>query len=297
MSTLPSTPPVLPPARHATRVVIQGVRGAFHEIAARRFFSGAVEVVPAASFAELVRLAEQASQTDAAVMAIENSIAGSILGNYKLLQTSNLVITGEIFLPIRQNLLALPGVQADELREVHSHPMALAQCADFFRQYPHWQLVETDDTAAAAARIARDQRRDVAAVGSALAAELYGLSVLAPGIETHEANFTRFLVLERRDSASRNEFHGSLSRRKVSACFTVPHRSGSLSRILTMLAGQSANLTKIQSVPIVGRVGEYLFFVDFTLGNPAIIPETLRLLDVMTQACQVLGIYKPGELA
>ncbi|HNL39975.1 MAG TPA: prephenate dehydratase [Saprospiraceae bacterium] len=297
MSTLPSTPPMPSPARGAMRVVIQGVRGAFHEIAARQFFNGPVEVVPAATFAELIRLAGQAAQTDAAVMAIENSIAGSILGNYKLLQTSDLAITGEIFLPIRQNLLALPGVQAGDIREVHSHPMALAQCADFFRQYPHWQLVETDDTAAAAARIARDRRNDMAAVGSALAAELYGLTVLASGIETHEANFTRFLVLERRETVASTAPNGSMSRRKISVCFSVPHRSGSLSRILTVLAGQSANLTKIQSVPIVGRVGEYLFFVDFTLENPAVIPETLRLLDVMTQACQVLGIYKPGELA
>lgn len=296
MSTLPFTQPSQAPVLPVRRVAIQGVRGAFHEIAARQFFHDAVEVVPAASFAELVRRAENPSETDAALMAIENSIAGSILGNYNLLKNSRLVITGEIFLPIRQNLLALPGVPIEALTEVHSHPMALAQCAEFFEQHPHLRLIETDDTAAAAARIASHQRREIAAVGSALAAELYGLSVLAPGIETHEANVTRFLVLERGDTALRPAGWGK-SRRKISVSFTAPHTSGSLSRILSVLAAQSANLTKIQSVPRVGKVGEYLFFVDFILENPEIIPETLRLLDALTQSCQVLGIYKPGDLA
>ncbi len=294
MSTLPSTFPDITASRTRPRVVIQGVRGAFHEIAARQFFGENVEIVPAPGFSDLIRAAEDSSLADAAVMAIENSIAGSILGNYKLLQFSALHITGEVFLPIRQNLLVLPGVRLGELREVHSHPMALAQCTDFFENHPQIRLIEADDTAAAAARIAREERRDAGGIGSTLAAELYGLAVLVPNIETHAVNFTRFLVLERED---RKVEQGGWSRRKVSASFTVPHRSGSLSRILSVLAAQSANLTKIQSVPIVGRVGEYQFFVDFTLENPAVLPETLRLLDVLTQDCKIHGIYAPADFS
>lgn len=283
MSTLLQNPPV----KTRTRVVIQGVRGAFHEMAARALFGEAIDLVPAVDFDELVRKTADPHTADVAVMAIENSLAGSILGNYKLLQKSDLRITGELTLPIRQNLLALPGVRLDALREVHSHPMALAQCAEFFRAWPHIRLVESEDTAESAARIARLQLTDTGAIASALAAELYGLDILAPNIETHPANFTRFLALCPAGAAV--PVPGA---NKVSLSFTVPHRPGSLSRILTMLAAQSANLTKIQSVPLVGQVGEYLFLVDFTVQNPAVIPETLRLVDVMTEQFKVFGIYR-----
>ena len=269
------------------RIVIQGVRGAFHEMAARQLFGEAIELVPALSFDELAQKTANSEVADAAVMAIENSLVGSILSNYILLQKNAFRITAEVNIPIRQNLLVLPGVQLADLTAVHSHPMALAQCAEFFRPHPHIRLVESEDTAESAARIARAQLKNTGAIGSALAGALYGLDLLAPGIETHPANFTRFLALHRETGAP--TVHGA---NKVSVSFTVPHQPGSLSRILAMLAAQSANLTKIQSVPLVGFPGEYLFLVDFTVRNPAVIPETLRLLDVMTDDCKVFGIYR-----
>ncbi len=273
--------------QQAVRVAIQGVRGAFHEIAARAFFGPDVQPVPAASFPALFEQSADPAQTDAAILAIENSIAGSILGNYMLLQTSDLVIIGEVFLRIQQNLLALPGVPLSELREVHSHPMALAQCAEFFKLHPRIRLVESEDTAASAAHITRRHLRHTGAIASTLAAEIYGLDVLAPSIEDNPVNFTRFLAVQRRLAAE--PVPGA---DKVSVSFVTSHQPGSLSRILSMLATQSANLTKIQSVPLLGRAWEYRFFVDFSVRNPAILPATLRLLSAMAADCKVLGIYR-----
>lgn len=283
MSNLPANLTI----KTTLRIVIQGVRGAFHEIAARQLFGPAIDLVPALSFEELARQTADPGRADAAVMAIENSLAGSILGNYILLQKNDFRITAEVNIPIRQNLLALPGARIEDLTEVHSHPMALAQCAAFFNARPHIRLVESEDTAESAARIARQKLKNTGAVGSTLAAELYGLDILAPDIETHPANFTRFLALCRANEAS--PIPGA---NKVSVSFALPHHPGSLARILAMLAAQSANLTKIQSVPLAGRPGEYLFLVDFTVRNPGVLPETLRLLEIMTDDCKVLGIYK-----
>ena len=274
-------------AKTKPRIVIQGVRGAFHELAAQQLFGTTIDIVPALSFDELALKAADPNQADAAVMAIENSLAGSILSNYILLQRNNFRIVGEVNIPLRQNLMALPGAQLADLKEVHSHPMALAQCAEFFRSQPHIRLVETEDTAESAARIARIQLKNTGAIAGALAAEMYGLEIIAPNIETHPANFTRFLALRRESDAP--AIPGA---NKVSLSFTLPHHPGSLSRVLGMLAAQSANLTKIQSVPLIGFPGEYLFLTDFSVNNPAVIPETLRLLDVVTNDCKVLGIYR-----
>lgn len=273
------------------RVAIQGVRGAFHEMAARQLFGDEIELVPALSFEALAQLTADASKTDAGVMAIENSLAGSILGNYLLLQRHDFVISGEINLPIRQNLMALAGERLEELREVHSHPMALAQCDRFFSQYPHIRLVESEDTAESAARIARLQLRRVGAVGSALAAQLYGLHIVASHIETHPANYTRFLALRRAGAASIME-----AADKVSVSFSLPHAPGSLSRVLAVLAEKNLNLTKIQSVPLVGFPGEYLFLLDFILPDPGQIGEVLERLRALTRACRVLGVYPSSSL-
>ena len=274
-----------------SRIAIQGVRGAFHEMAARQLFGDSIDIVPAATFNQLVALCSQPSATEAAVMAIENSIAGTILGNYLLLQDAGLYITGECSLRIEQHLLTMPGVALAHLTEVYSHPMALAQCDVFFARHPHLRLVESDDTAASAQRIAANNLRTTAAVGSALAAEVYGLQILASNIETHDSNVTRFLALERRPELL------PTTGNKVSMHCSIPHESGSLSRLLAMLAAQSANLTKIQSVPKTDLPGEYLFFIDFTVANPAILPETLRLIDIMTTSCKVLGVYKENTSA
>ncbi len=292
MSSLSApTPPVVAPLSQKTlRVAIQGVRGAFHEIAAREFFGPTIEPVPANSFPALFAESADPARTDAAILAIENSIAGTILGNYMLLQNSDLVIVGEVFLRIQQNLLTLPGVSLSDLQEVHSHPMALAQCAKFFKHHPHIRLVESEDTAASAEYITRHQLHQTGAIASTLAAELYGLNILAPSIEDNPVNFTRFLAVQRREDAL--PVPGA---DKVSVSFVTSHQPGSLSRILAMLATQSANLTKIQSVPLLGRAWEYRFFVDFTVNNPATLPATLRLLDAMSNECKVLGTYRAAE--
>ena len=282
---LPAVPEVA-----GQRIAIQGVRGAFHEIAARRFFGESIELVPALSFPILFEKTADAGQTDAAVLAIENSIAGSILGNYKLLENSDLAVVGEVYLRIQQNLLALPGVPIDQLREVHSHPMALAQCSEFFKKYPRIRLVESEDTAESAAHIVRHRAIHIGAIASTLAAEIYGLNVLAPAIETVPENFTRFLAVRRRSDATPIP-HAD----KASVCFSAGHQPGSLAQILTLLATEGANLTKIQSAPLLGRPWEYRFFADFT-AFPDRIAEVLRLLDQKTTDLQVLGVYREGVM-
>ncbi len=268
------------------RIVIQGVRGAFHEIAARKFFGENIEIFPALSFAELFEKMETGNAADAAVMAIENSIAGSILGNYHLLQHSGLTITGEVFLRIEQHLMALPGVEISQLKEVQSHPMALAQCSLFFKKHPHIKLAESADTAESAARIHHEKLRKAGAVGSELAAETYGLDILARCIETNHQNFTRFLVLKPKLATVPNPLAN-----KASVSFTLAHEAGSLSRILSMLVAQGANLTKIQSVPILGKPWEYLFFVDFVAENGKALQATLDKLNEVALQTTTLGTY------
>jgi prephenate dehydratase len=282
LSILPEVP--------GQRIAIQGVRGAFHEIAARQFFGDSIEVVPALSFPILFDKSADPAQTDAAILAIENSIAGSILGNYKLLENSDLVVVGEVYLRIQQNLLALPGVALEQLREVHSHPMALAQCSEFFKKHPRIRLVESEDTAESAARIVRHRAIHIGAIASTLAADMYGLNILAPAIETVPENFTRFLAVRRRSEA-RQIPHAD----KASVCFSAGHQPGSLAQILTLLATEGANLTKIQSAPLLGQPWEYRFFVDFT-ALPDRIPVVLQLLEKKTTNLQVLGVYQEGEM-
>ena len=281
------------------RVGIQGVSGAFHEIAARQYFGQDIGIVPALSFASLFEAAADPETTDAAVVAIENSIAGSILGNYNLLTDSNLTVTGEVYLHIRQNLLVLPGATLDDLSEVHSHPIALAQCAAFFKNLPHIRLVESADTAESAAQVARNRTKHIGAIAGTLAAERYGLHILAAVIETLPETYTRFLVLSRRTAGTAGT--GGFSRRntppappnKASVCFTTPHEPGSLARILNLLAAEGANLTKIQSVPLPGRPWEYRFFADFTAA--ARIDTILDKLKPQTIDLRILGVYREGD--
>lgn len=269
-------------------VAIQGVRGAFHEIAARQFFGENIKPVPAHTFEELTRkLAE--GEVDAAVMAIENSIAGSILGNYALQRKYKLKTVGEVYLRIQQNLLVYPGVRLQDLRQVESHPMALAQCAEYFLQHPHIKLVESDDTALSAARVARRRMKSTGAIASLLAAEMYGLEVLTPAIETNPLNYTRFLALLR-------EIPGSLRHpNKASVHFIVPqgNEMGSLVKVLQVLAKHRSNMTKIQSVPLVGKPGEYRFFVDFI--NDDLSPS-IAALQGATEEFELLGVYQSTEI-
>lgn len=273
------------------RIAIQGYFGAFHEIAARLFYQDReLKILPATTFDELVQMSEDAEQTEGGIMAIENSIAGSILLNYQLLNESKLTIVGEVFLRIKQNLMVLPGVTIDQLKEVHSHPMAIAQCRSFFRQHPHIRLVETTDTALSAKRIRDEDLRHIGGIASTLAARLYGMEIVGNGIETNKQNYTRFLILRRdgfREESTDND--------KISVSFTLKHEVGSLHQVLAAMADRGANLTKIQSVPVIGSQWEYLFFVDFVLPNPADYDKTIVALKANTRNLKILGKYKTGN--
>lgn len=273
------------------RVCIQGVSGAFHEIASRYCFSNVeLDIVPAHTFEDLIDAVEEATQVDAALMAIENTLAGSIMNNYKLLNESNVKIIGEVYLRIKQNLLALPGRKIEDLKEVHSHPMAIAQCWEFFRRYPHIRLVETEDTALSAKHVRDNDLQDVGAIASTLAAELYDLEVLAPSIETNKKNHTRFLVLQRADRVA-----PELEADKVSLCFAVDHEVGSLYKVLAVLAAYNVNLTKIQSAPIIGHPWEYMFFLDFVTEGKVGFQQAIDAIRPLTHNLNIMGTYKQGQ--
>ena len=271
------------------RVAIQGVPGAFHDIAARHFFGAdRVELMPAHTFRQLVEEVES-GVADTGLMAIENTIAGSIIGNYRLLTASKLRAVGEVYLRIRQNLMALPGQRVEDLLEVHSHPMAIAQCDEFFAQHPNIRLVEMEDTALSAQRIAQQQLQGVGAIASHLAASMYGLEILGDSIETNKQNFTRFLVLGRME-----EVKPITSSDKVSLFFSLSHEVGSLHKVLAALAAHGANLTKIQSAPIEGKPWEYFFFVDFVTEEGVNWQTAVEAIRPFTHSLEVLGAYRQG---
>ena len=271
------------------RVSIQGYAGAFHEAAARQHFHDReVITVPGHTFAEVVQQVETGA-SDVALMAIENTLAGSLMENYELLQRSDLRITGEVYLRIRQNLMALPGVAIEELREVYSHPIALMQVREFFQAWPKIRLVESADTALSAQHVQELGDRTRGAVAASIAARLYNLDILAHGIETNKLNHTRFLVLER--GRNTNGDRGD----KVSMSFSVSHEAGSLSRVLMVLDAYKINLTKIQSAPIVGRPWQYRFYVDFLLNGNITLTQALAGIRPITKELRILGVYPAGE--
>lgn len=278
--------PVLSPLR----VSIQGVPGSFHDIAARFYFQGRnLTLSPALTFAELVRQIES-GEVDTGLMAIENTLAGSLMANYKLLNQASLRITGELFLRIKQNLLVLPGQQLTDLKEVHSHPIAIEQCREFFQQYPDIRLVEVEDTALAAKNVQQRRLEGIGAIASATAAGMYELDILAPSIETNKLNFTRFLVLERATDARRVP-----DADKASLHFATGHEVGSLYKVLAVLAAYGVNLTKIQSAPIIGKPWEYMFFVDFVADGKVGFDQAIDAIRPLTNELKILGTYKQGQ--
>ena len=273
------------------KVAIQGYPGAFHEIAARLYYGDEpIEIVPADTFDQVVATVENNAGADVGLMAIENSIAGSLMYNYNLVNRSSLSISGEVYLRIRQNLLAMPGTRIEDLQEVQSHYMAIAQCKEFFKLYPHIKLVETKDTAESARHIGQEKLQSVGAIASDLAGQLYGLNVLEEGIETNKRNYTRFIVLDHFMNAPTNH-----SFDKVSVSFAVSHEIGSLYRALKVLSDSGANLTKIQSTPIAGRPWEYLFFVDFLLEDQNQFGAIIHGLSDSTKGLKILGRYQAGK--
>lgn len=273
------------------RVCIQGYAGAFHEIAARLYFEHEqVEIVPAMTFEDLVETLEEGKNADIGLMAIENTLAGSLMSNYHLLNATSLVVTGEVYLRIRQNLMALPGQAIGDIHEVYSHPIAIAQCRAFFRNYPHIRLIEAEDTALSARQLRDHSQKGVGAIASVLAAEMYDLELLASSIETNKKNHTRFLVLQRPEHAVT-----VVDADKVSLSFTVDHEVGSLYKVLAVLAAYQVNLTKIQSAPIIGKPWEYQFFLDFVTEGKVGYEQAIDAIRPLTHELKIFGIYKRGD--
>jgi len=274
----------------ASKVSIQGYEGSFHQEAARQYFGNDVEVLPCATFREVIKAAQNKKEADGGVMAIENSIAGSILPNYTLLQKSNLTIVGEIYLQIRQNLMVNPGVALEDIREVHSHYMALQQCLTYLDKY-NWKLVETEDTALSAKHVHQHKSKHIAAIASKLAAELYGLNMIAPNVHTLKNNYTRFLILQREEIAQPvNDAN------KASVNFHTDHAKGSLAKVLTAIAEGDINLSKLQSFPIPGTDFKYSFHADMEFDNINQFREVIEKVKTLTEEVKVYGIYKGGKI-
>ena len=266
------------------KIAIQGYEGCFHHIAANDYFGRDISIMPQDTFRG-VAAAVKRGEADMGMMAIENSIAGSIIANYSILQDAKLQVAGEIYLPIKQNLMVLPDVELEDIREVESHLMALLQCIDYLDSRP-WKLVESEDTALSARHIAEKGLRHTAAIASELAAEMFGLKIIAPEINTIKSNYTRFMVLKRHDHNI--DPHAD----KASLYFKTDHREGSLLRTLSQLQG--INLSKLQSYPIPSEPWHYLFHIDLEFGC---LDDYIRNLDRLQEAAEevhVYGVYRSG---
>jgi prephenate dehydratase len=270
------------------RIAIQGYEGSFHQVAAQQFFGKDVNVIPCDNFRDVVKFALNKKDAEGGVMAIENSIAGSILPNYSLLQKSNLRVVGEIYLQIRQNLLVNQDVQLEDIREVHSHPMAIQQCLEYLDKYD-WKLVETEDTALSAKHIHQHRSKHIAAIASKLAADLFSLKVIGPNIHTMKNNYTRFLVVRREEFAQHIE-----DANKASVNFHTDHSRGSLAKVLTVIAQGGINLSKLQSFPIPGSDWQYSFHADMEFDGVEQFNEVIKAMEKLTEGLKVYGVYKKG---
>ena len=267
---------------------IQGIQGSFHHIVANEYYGSNIDIDEFLTFEMMSRhLAE--GKSDASIMAIENSIAGSIIPNYALIDEYNLSIVGEYYLKISHNLLALEKQSIDDIKEVHSHPMALLQCRDFFKKHPKIKLVEDTDTALSAKEIYISNVKGRAAIASKLASDLYGLDVLAENIQTIKNNETRFVVLERSTTNSKSVFN------KASIKFELEHKRGSLATILNVLSDCKMNLTKIQSMPKIETPWRYSFFVDITFEFLDDYFKAKSIIEIMAKDFKVLGEYKNSK--
>ena len=270
------------------KVAIQGVKGCFHEQAARQFYQDHGHIVPeiveCATFNGLYRSMDL-GEADAAVMAIENTVSGGLLPNFELLRKYDRKIRGEVFLRIQQNLMALPGQTIEDIKEVRTHYMAINQTREFFKNYPWIRLVESEDTAKSAAEVAQLGLKGVGAVASELAAQLYGLEILAGSIETYKQNFTRFLIFDDALEVDTTKVN------KASMCFTLPHTPGSLAHVLTILSFYGMNLTRIQSLPIPGQEWQYFFYVDIKFDDHLRYEQALAAVRPLMEDLNILGEY------
>jgi prephenate dehydratase len=269
------------------RVAIQGIRASFHEEAAFKFFGTDIETIECESFKKTCEVLKS-KQADYVVMAIENSIAGSLLPNYTLLREYNFSIVGEVYLAIQLHLLALPGVKFEDVKYVQSHPIAIRQCSDFFEEFPHLQVIESIDTAACAKKIREENLRDTVAIANLLAAKLYDLEVMERRIESNKKNFTRFLILANKPLENAEVNKASLS-------FQVGNSVGSLADVLNIFASHKINLSKIQSMPVLGKRNEYNFYVDIEWKNQADYDSAIRQVLKHTINFTIMGEYLKND--
>ncbi|WBL23040.1 prephenate dehydratase [Zunongwangia sp. HRR-M8] len=265
---------------------IQGIQGSFHHLVAQQYYGEDVAILECMSFQELVR-SLVAGETQEIVMAIENSIAGSILPNYALIDENDLHVVGEHYIPIAMNMMALKGQQIDQIKKVYSHPMALLQCKEFFKKYPNIKLIEDTDTAEVARRISEKQSKHVAAVASTAAASIFGLDILASDIHTKKSNSTRFLII----SKTKKEPNGEKID-KASLKFELESRTGSLVSVLNIMRDFDLNMTKIQSMPIIETPWKYSFFIDITFDDYERFSKAMEVLGMMTEQLRIFGTYK-----
>ena len=275
------------------KVAIQGVIGSFHDIAAHKFFEDEpIEIVCCDTFEQEFEEMKQDSNL-VALIAIENTIAGSLLHNYELLRESGMQIVGEHKLRISHSIMCLPEDNWEDIMEVNSHPVAFMQCRRFLNQHSHLKVVETDDTAGAAKDISENQLHGHAAICSKFAAPLYGMKILEEGIETNKHNFTRFLVVS--DPWIAEGLCNPRKSNKASIVFSLPHSEGSLSQVLSIFSFYRINLTKIQSLPIIGREWEYMFYVDVTYDDYTRYRQSIDAVRPLTKQLKILGEYIDGK--
>lgn len=267
---------------------IQGIKGSYHHIVANEFYGNKIDIDEFLTF-EIMSSQLAEGKSDASIMAIENSIAGSIIPNYSLIDEYNLSIVGECYLKISHNLLALENQSIDDIKEVHSHPMALLQCRDFFKKYPKIKLVEGTDTALSAKEIYLNNVKGRAAIASTLASDLYSLNILAKNIQTIKNNETRFVILERSTLDSKSKFN------KASIKFELDHKRGSLATILNVMSDCKMNLTKIQSIPKIETPWRYSFFVDITFESVDDYFKVKSIIEIMAKDFKVLGEYNNSK--
>ncbi len=272
------------------RIAIQGIRGSNHHQVAEDYFGPDIELVECLSFHGLVDVLLR-KEADKGVMAIENSIAGSILPNYSLVYQNELHIIGEHYLNIHHNLMVLNGQKLSEIKEVRSHPMALLQCREYLKTQPHIKMVEDVDTAETARQIQDRQLSGIAAIAPKAAAELYDLEIIAPEIQTIKNNATRFIVIKTKNKDIPKE-----EINKSSLRFITDHKRGSLATVLNVMSDCHLNLTKIQSLPIIETPWKYAFFVDVTFDTYENFAKAKSLLEIMSEDFKVLGEYKNARL-
>lgn len=268
------------------KIAIQGIEGSFHHLVAREYYGDHVQIDECMSFHDLVQSLLE-GRSNEAVMAIENSIAGSILPNYALIDEHNLKVVGEHYMPINMNLMALPGQKIGDIKKVYSHPMALLQCKEFFQDHRHIKLIEDEDTAEVARRISQKQSKGVAALASKAAAEIFGLEILAEAVHTKKSNATRFLII----SNKKKEKNGEVLN-KASIKFELESRRGSLVSVLNILRDYDLDMSKIQSMPIIETPWKYSFFVDVLFEEDAGFTKAMEIIEAMTEHLKILGTYK-----